>query len=259
VYARGNLNSTGTALLSTLSNVNLYRAGSYNAAAGDTHNLLGGCISCVGFHFANGSQLHGASTTIPKAYPWRPDYARYKRFANVVVNKRYQPFGSWDDASNTWVTGGCSFSAGTQTLYYVEGNVKMSGVTLFHTAAPRIVARGWISMTTLSIVSSGLLASDVQRIELIAEKDVMIGRDVLDMTTPTFQSESAAMSLGQGVSLATAVSHTLNLKAISERGSAWAMTSNLSAASTPRMCLLGSQDATLAFTGTVGTSVLPLH
>jgi hypothetical protein len=36
---------------------------------------------------------------------WHPDWAHLRRIADVIVNKDYQPFGSWDSAGGTWVVG----------------------------------------------------------------------------------------------------------------------------------------------------------
>jgi hypothetical protein len=138
--------------------------------------------------------------------------------------------------------------------------VKLSGVSLFRTASPRIVARGWISMTSLTVLSAGLLSNDVQNIFLIGEKDVMIGRDVVNLTVPTFQSESAVLTLGPGINLTNALTnHTLNVVAYSQRGEVWGMVSTLTAVSRPRLCFIANQNATLAFTGTIATSVFPLN
>lgn len=265
VYARGDFTNSGTNLnvFSNFNNVSLFVGGSYQRTALDVH-VLGTCgvlgVVCFGTHFGTTGLRHGSAATIPKVYPWQPDWKQYERWANVIVDKRSQPFGSWDAASGTWVVGGYSFPAGSQTLYYVDGNVQLSGVSLFRTAAPRIVARGWISATSVTVLSSGLLSNDVQSIYLIGEKDVYVGRDVVSLSASTFQSETLALTIAQGLQLASVVTpHTLNLIAYSQRGDVWAMVNTLSAGSRPRLCLLGYDDATLAFTGSVLTSVLPLR
>jgi hypothetical protein len=268
ILARNNFNNAGANLnlFSKFLNVSLSYGNSYVKAPLDSAVHLLVCnppVSvCQGAHFGTVKPQHGTQTTIAKAYPWQPDYQQLKRFANVIVNKHYQPFGSWDSSSGTWVVSGYSFPAGTQTLYYVEGNVKLAAVSLFRTASPRIVARGWISMTSLTVLSTGLLSGDVQSMFLIGEKDVMIGRDVTSLVGPSWQSESATLALGtalsQGINLVN-VDHTLNVIAYSQGGDVWGMVSNLSALSHPRLCFLANQDATLAFTGTLLTSVRPLN
>ena len=262
VYARNNFNNSGLALgvLSMMTNANLYYGGSYVKAAGDTHLLTCGLLSiCVGAHFGSSPPYHGTLTTIPKAIQPPQSFARLKRFANVIVNKDYQPFGSWDSSSGTWLVNGHSFPAGTQTHYYVDGNVKLGAISLLRTAAPWIVARGWISMTTLQVSSTGLLSGDVQTIYLLAEKDLEIGRDVTNVSVPTFQSESTVLTLAQGIQLATVLDHTLNVFGYSVRGEVWGMVNNLSTLSKPKICLLGNQNATLAFTGTIGSVVKSLN
>ena len=106
---------------------------------------------------------------------------------------------------------------------------------------------------------NALLAGDVQNIYLLGEKDVMIGRDVLNLTIPTFQSEATALTIAQGVRLLNALDHTTNVFAYSQRGEVWGMVNNLTALSKPRICLLGNQNATLAFTGTILSTVHSLH
>jgi len=264
VFARGNFNTSGASVLSTLTNATLSRGGSYSSVVDGAiglHSLSCGLLGiCFGTHFGNTTLGHGTQVTIPPMRQWRPDWAHLRRIANEKVTKDYQPFGSWDNASGTWIVGGYSFPASEQKLYYVDGNVKLSGVSLFRRAAPTIAARGWISMTTLQVLSSGLLAGDEQSIKLIGEKDVMIGRDVLDVSLGTFQSEAVVLSLGVGIQLVSVLDHTLDVFAYSQRGEVWGMVNNLASVnSKTRLCFAASQNSTLAMTGTLLSSIRSLN
>jgi hypothetical protein len=263
VYARGNYATTGGSVLSTLTNASLFRGGTYTSLGDGALGLHGATCGalgfCLGVHFGNTNPGHGTQVTIPQMQQWHPDWAYLRSIADVVVTKDSQPFGSWDSASGTWVVGGHSFPAGTTTRYYVDGNVQLSGVSLFRTAAPHIAARGWISTTTLQVLSTGLLSGDVQSIDLIGEKDVMVGRDVLNLSAGTFQAEAVAISTGLGIQLLSAFDHTLNVFAYSERGEVWGLVVNVAALSKPKLCFAANGNSTLAVTGTIASSIRSLN
>lgn len=265
VRAGRDFNNAGLALgvLSNLSGASLYYEGSYDPAPLDGLVHLLWPLAAVGVHFGNGGSSHHGQDVgpggIPEARQWRPDWKRLRRDATVVVSSESQPYGSWDAASGTWIVGTQGFAAGSTDRYYVEGNVRMTGINLTRTASPTIAARGWISVRSITVLATGLLGSDVQNVNLIAKGDLGIGRDVLDLNGGTFESLPSAISGGLGIGLdLVTVASRMNLFAYSEEGDAFAMVGTAAALARFRTCVLARGDATLARTASALTTVGPI-
>lgn len=255
VYAVNDLiSNSAVSVLSTL-NANGFRGGNYTAYG--THaDLLGS--PALGVHFANGGGNHGVQQTVAaRTFP-HPDYDRIKRDSRtVIVNADRQPSGTWDSSSGTWVPTTLTAGSAADTIYYVDGNVDVATLNLVHAASMQIVARGWVSVGTVSLLSAGLVNNDVQTLSLVGEKDVYVGRQILSRLPLTINSEAAALAdSASGIGLNVAgVASTNNVFAYSETGPVWTKISNVAALNTPRISLVGEGDTTLGFTTAVASTV----
>jgi hypothetical protein len=272
IRARGDfIDSTLLSLLTNISGTALFRTGNYDGAALHSH-LLGICGSpLVGIHFGtavncgHGTQQAIASRSLPIV-----DYEAIRNHAStVVVNRNNLPFGSWHAASGTWVYNGLlSFPASSQTIYYVEGNASLDAIRLLRESDATIVARGWLRLGTISLLNTDLIAllAETQDLRLVAEGDVVVGRQLLTPLVPPVSnllgstvSESAA--LADTLGLGTGTIELLDRNRVfvfSERGSAWVKTGTVDALSRTRACILAKNDATLAMTASLLSSIGPI-
>ena len=259
VRARGNFVESG--LLNLLANMNatLLRQGGF--VKGPLHFHL--MVLNTGVHFSNGGG-YGTQQTITSVPLPLPDYESIKKNADtVVVNADNVPFGSWDSVTNTWLVNVTfSIPALAQHTYYVEGNASLNGVQLFREATATIVTRGWLAVENLTVLNTDLLngSADRQRLALIGEEDVYLGRQVISTNPLTVEAEAAALgSTVTGLGLAAVEAGDRNEVFVhSEKGEAWVKGGTVNAASQLRTCILGKQDATLAFTAGLLSTVRPL-
>lgn len=256
VNAVGDLISNSAVALLTTLNANGYRGGSY-VGQGIHTDPLG--IPLLGIHFANGTSNHGSGPA-PSVRTFRhPDYDRIKRDPNTtIVNQDNVPFGSWDVSSGTWVyTGTLSGAANSTTYYYVDGNADLTTIQLANSTNLKVVARGWIALQTLNVLTTGLLSGSSESLELIAEEELYVGRQLLSRNPLTVETESAALSAATtGIYLgAPTVATTSFITGYSETSTAWVKVSWLTALSTARVSLTGKNTTTLAFNGNVASNL----
>ena len=90
----------------------------------------------------------------------------------------------------------------------VEGSASLNGIQLFKGAHITIVARGTITLSSLTLMSAGLINGSSQTVRLIGESDVNVGSAVLGLsvasllsTTNNFftYSETGSVTLYTGV------------------------------------------------------------
>jgi hypothetical protein len=197
------------------------------------------------------------------------------------VTKDHLPFGTWDTSTNTWTyTGLLVFPSSDQVIYYVEGNAMLGSIQLAGGTSAMIVTRGFLVFDTLALVTtSGLsesasvkfargpntasvtvnvvVADNSQTLVMLAEKELSIGRPILSLSPLTFDTENQALlNATTGIGL-TASNLALNnyIQGYSETATAWAKVSAIDALSTTKGNFCGNGDTTLAFNGSIGSSV----
>jgi len=230
----------------------LTRGGSYVSSNDLLHN--------VGFHFANGTNGHGAgpapaSSTLPV---WNWDSA--KRAADVIVNKdnyaSVVPGSTW--SNGVWTMNNWNLTSGKK--YYVDGSASVTGVQglrLGSGASTAIFARGAIGIGTLTLFAAG----NNQSLYLVGERDVAIGRtvDVSANVLVSAPSLTISGSITTGISLSTTGVGLLNrtkIYAYSQTGEVWTNNATVAALSDVRACLLArGGNATLATTAAILTDV----
>lgn len=265
------IDSSTVSLLANYGGTTLFRGGDYDAAALHSH-LLGLCASpLLGIHFGTAPNCgHGTVQAIaPRSLPIVDYEAIRNHPSTVVVNANQVPFGSWHAASRTWIyTGLLSFPASAQTIYYVEGNASLDAIRLLREADATIVARGWLRLGTISLLNTDLIPAlaETQDLRLLAEGDVAVGRQLLTPLVPPLNgllgstvSESAALAdtLGLGTGTIEVLDRN-RVFVLSERGSAWVKTGTAQALSRTRACILAKNDATLAMTASLLSSIGPI-
>lgn len=242
-------------LLATM-DANLVRAGNFLQGPLHLHLLL----VDAGIHFANGANGHGVQQAVTAETFPIPDYERIRSDARtIVVNADNVPFGSWDSTSGTWIVNSAvGVAAATEKIYYVEGNARLSGLSLAREATGMVVARGWLTLQNLSILNTDLLngSADTQQLVLVAEESVYVGRQLLSMLPLSLESESVALANLTGLGVAAVEAFDRNLVyAYSEKGEVWVKGGTVDAASELRTCIIAKDDATLAYTASLLSTV----
>ncbi|HUE39148.1 MAG TPA: hypothetical protein VMR29_06565, partial [Candidatus Binatia bacterium] len=110
-------------------------------------------------------------------------------------------------------------------------------IQLFKGAHITIVARGTITLSSLTLMSAGLINGSSQTIRLIGEGDVNVGNAVA------------------GLTLASLVSTTNNFLTYSETGSVTLYTGVISAAITTKLNMMAGNSATWFEVLSVGSTV----
>ena len=198
---------------------------------------------CILFVCASrGFTFNGGNTVqTMNARPFvHPDYEALKRDSRTVLVRQGQvPAGtSWSSGSNTWIAGNFGTTADTDKIYYVEGNALLNGTGLQLAKGVKItiVARGTISVNSLTLLSAGLIAGSNQAVRLIGENDVTLGG--LDMSL---------------IGLLT----TNNVFAYSEKGSVTLNTNTISSFVRTNLSMMAWNNATLTTLGSVGNTINP--
>jgi hypothetical protein len=284
VKAYNNFYSNALITVLTTLAANLTYRGSYILESGHSHLPLVG----KGVHFANG--IHGVQDlTITKQPFAHPDYSKLKADTRtVIVNANNVPFGSWDSATGTWVySGALEFPASPTIIYYVEGNARIASVYVSGGSSSAIVTRGSLAIGLVGVLYPGISISgsanvavgptgaaasvvanvsvgSVQRLHLIAEKDLVVGRwDVLNVSigsSTETNTLSVVANANAGLTLTTGllnIASENDIFAWSDTSTAWVMASGLDAAATTRACVGAEGDATLAFRANIASRVLP--
>jgi hypothetical protein len=237
-------------------------------AAQDPHvgPLFGVHLYGLGLHFQNGPSKHGVTQVIPQRPFPRVDWKALRRDPRTeVVNAENVPFGSWDAASGTWHVGALfSPPVDADVIYYVQGNAHVESLQLRKGVRMTIAARGWIAAEAISVLNVGLLPGSTQSVRLIALRDNSIGRRLLSYQPLALEgplnaiSPTLGMATGIGLNVLGALTTRNRVFAYSETRDVWAKVSTLTAASTNnRIGLVAKNDATLAYTGSILSSMKP--
>jgi len=227
VYAHNQFNSVGAASL--LSTIN----GTLHSGVAYTTSCVLGICSPAAFQFTGGQLVDSPSIV---SFP-HPDYEAIKRDSRtVIVRNGSVPAGtSW--SGSTWNAGTFATTADSDKIYYVEGNASLNGIQLFKGAHITIVARGTITLSSLTLMSTGLIAGSSQTVRLIGEGDVNVGSAVL------------------GLSVASLLSTTNNFLTYSDTGSVTLYTGVISSLVTTKLNMMAANNATWFEVGSVGSTV----
>jgi Tfp pilus assembly protein PilX len=229
VYAKNSFISGGQlTLLSTVNPGTLFSGVAYTPP-----NI---CILFVcasrGFTFNGGNTVQTMN-----ARPFvKPDYEKLKRNSRTVLVRQGQvPAGtSWNAGTNTWNAGSFGTTASTDKIYYVEGNALLTGLQLLKGVKITIVARGTITVNSLTLLTTGLIAGSNQAVRLIGESNVTLGG--LDMSL---------------IGLDT----TNNVFAYSEKGSVTINMNTISSFVHTNLSMMAWNNATLTTLAAVGNTI----
>lgn len=257
-------------------------------------------VMCPGIRFSNPpsgatwGQGTNPSPVIPAATMPVPDYDAIKLDPRtVVVNSTYQPFGSWNSGTNTWVyNGNLVFPTSPDVIYYVEGNAQLRSIHLASDTAAMIVTRGHLAIrdvnlltvplssltspitallpgsaspvTTIVDNASAALSTRGQNLWLVAQNDVVVGQP-LPIVSNVVTNLGLASFLGgagdTGLNLAAAGLTTpidINIFAYSQTAGVHATTATVAVSNITKMCMMAATDAALSTTVSVGSSIRSL-
>ena len=259
--------------------------------------VLGG--PTAGIHFVNGTLQHGVQQAVPRmAYPklfFRQQRDDARANGRVIGPNDPPDFGTWDAASKTWIYDGLLDVAvcpsNQEVTYYIEGNASLGSVVLARDARCAIVTDGWLAIKGVDLYTGSFsagatvntfvnpnaagaatslsvtVAGTTQRLHAIAREDVVIGRQVVAYSpTLSLDAEGLSLTVAANVSAAPGLKMSSvgvlannNVMAYSRNGSAWAKASSLDALSDLRVNVCGNTGATLAYTGSIGSTVTQYH
>jgi Tfp pilus assembly protein PilX len=202
VYAKNSFASGGANILSLGAVLSTVTGRLYSGVAYTPPTFLG---IQKGFKFSLGNTVQAMA-----ARPFlHPDYEAIKKDSRTVLVRQGQvPAGtSWNSGTNTWNAGSFGTTADTDKIYYVEGNALLTGLQLAKGLKITIVARGTITVNSLTLLSAGLIAGSNQALRLIGENDVTLGG--IDMSLIALATTNYVFTYSEKGSV------TLNMSAIS--------------------------------------------
>jgi len=228
VYAHNQFVSGGALTFATTINGTLHSGVAYSPSA----LCLAGACSPPAWQFTAKLVDSPSIASFPHL-----DYEAIKRDSRtVIVRNGSVPAGtSW--SGSTWNAGTFATTADSDKIYYVEGNASLSGIQLFKGAHITIVARGTITLSSLTLMSTGLINGSSQTVRLLGESDVNVGSLVLPL------------------SIASVATTTNNFFTYSETGSVTLYTAAISALVTTKLNMTAANSATWFETASVGNTV----